>query len=92
MNNIAKAVKLGLLNEETVRYWAKPLFEVRMRLGEFDPPSMNPYTKLDDSMVQSQEHRDLSLELAMKSFVLLKNKDSFLPLSKKLKKLAVSTS
>ena len=91
-NNVSTAVRMGLLKEEIVRERAKPLFEVRMRLGEFDPPSMNPYSKLNDSMVQSPEHRDLSLQLAMMSFVLLKNKDSFLPLSKKYNKLAVSKS
>ena len=78
---IPEAVTKGLLNESTVRESVKPLFYTRMRLGLFDPPAMNPYAKLDPSaVVQSEDHRRLSLETAMRSFVLLKNSESFLPL------------
>ena len=92
MSQISEAVKEGMLSESLVREYAKPLFEVRMRLGEFDPPAMNPYTKFGINLVQNAEHRNLSEELAMKSFVLLKNSNSYLPLdvSEKFKKLAVS--
>lgn len=41
---------------------------------------MNPYSSLDLSVVQSPEHRNLSLEAAVKSFVLLKNQRGTLPL------------
>lgn len=58
----------------------RPLFYTRMRLGEFDPPAMNPYNSLDLSAVQSPQHRNLSLEAAVKSFVLLKNVRRTLPL------------
>ena len=34
-----------LVNESTLRELVKPLFYTRMRLGEFDPPEMNPYTR-----------------------------------------------
>ena len=60
-----------------------------MRLGEFDPPSMNPYSQLNLSVVQSQEHRDLAVYAAMQSFVLLKN-DGVLPLKSTFKTVAVS--
>ena len=62
-----------------------------MRLGEFDPPEDNPYTKLDLSVIQSKQHQELALDAAMQSFVLLKNKNGFLPLDKKVYgKVAVS--
>lgn len=52
-----------------------------MKLGEFDPPDKNPYTSLNLSVIQSQEHRDLSLKAALESMVLLKNnKTNGLPL------------
>ena len=35
----------GLVSEDTVKDCASRLFMVRMRLGEFDPPDMNPYKK-----------------------------------------------
>ncbi|KAK6170692.1 hypothetical protein SNE40_019019 [Patella caerulea] len=74
-----EAIQQGKLTEDMVRSRVKPLFYTRMRLGEFDPPSMNPYTKLDLSVVQSKAHQALALEAALKSFVLLKNDGQFLP-------------
>lgn len=73
------AVKKGKVKEEVVRERVKPLFYTRMRLGQFDPPDDNPYSKLNNSIVESPEHRALALEAAQKSFVLLKNKN-ILPL------------
>lgn len=37
----------GYLEESTVREAVSRLFLVRMKLGEFDPPEMNPYKKYD---------------------------------------------
>lgn len=79
---------------QTLRARVRPLFYTRLRLGEFDPPAMNPYSALDLSVVQSPEHRNLSLEAAVKSFVLLKNQRDTLPLRARDlpgKRLAVST-
>ena len=46
LNATTDAVKQGKLTEAEVRENVKPLFYVRMRHGEFDPPSMNPYSKV----------------------------------------------
>ena len=35
----------GMVSEDTVKDCASRLFMVRMKLGEFDPPEMNPYKK-----------------------------------------------
>jgi hypothetical protein len=35
----------GLVSEDTVKDCNSRLFKIRMKLGEFDPPDMNPYTK-----------------------------------------------
>uniref|UniRef100_A0A2C9LMB7 Fibronectin type III-like domain-containing protein n=1 Tax=Biomphalaria glabrata TaxID=6526 RepID=A0A2C9LMB7_BIOGL len=77
---IVDAVHQGKLTEALVRERVKPLFYTRMRLGEFDPPDNNPFAKLDSSVAESPEHQALALEAAMKSFVLLKNRNNFLPL------------
>ena len=84
-----EAQQQGLINETTIRQRAKPLFYTRMRLGEFDPPSMNPYTQLDLSLIQSPAHQALSLEAAMKSFVLLKNLGGFLPIKSNFSTVSV---
>ena len=87
---ISKAVQSGNLTKEEIVNLAKPLFYTRMRLGEFDPPSMNPYMKLNLSNIQSEAHRKLSIKLATKSFVLLKNSENVLPMKGRLNKIAVS--
>jgi beta-glucosidase-like glycosyl hydrolase len=88
---VVEAIKQGKLSEALVRERIKPLFYTRMRLGEFDPAQFNPYSRLNLSLVQSPQHQQLSLEAAMKSFVLLKNRNNFLPLpKKKYNKIAVS--
>lgn len=71
------AVKSGKLEESVVRDRVKPLFYTRMRLGEFDPPEMNPYSSVNLSVIQSEEHRKLSLIAAAKSLVLLKRPSKF---------------
>jgi len=86
-----KAVDKTLLSEAIMRERVKPLFNTRMRLGEFDPPSMNPYATLDPTdVVESDEHRQLATEAALKSFVLLKRQESFLPFSRKIPRIVVS--
>ncbi|XP_067675251.1 uncharacterized protein [Haliotis asinina] len=78
--SLVDAVKQGKLTEDKVRTSVKALFNVRMRLGEFDPPEMNQYTKLNMSIVQGEAHRNLSVEAALKTFVLLKNENNVLPI------------
>ena len=63
-----------------------------MRLGEFDPEDMNPYNRINTSVIQSEEHRELAIKAAMRSFVLLKNDKTILPLKTKVQNLAVSKS
>ncbi len=80
--NQTDAVKKGDLTETDVKNNVKPLFYTRMRLGEFDPVDMNPYNNITDmSLIQCEEHRNIALEAATKSFVLLKNQNSVLPLN-----------
>ncbi|XP_050390278.1 uncharacterized protein LOC126809651 [Patella vulgata] len=80
-SSIAQAVAAGRVEESRLRELMKPMWYTRMRLGEFDPPEMNPYKEYNVSVVQSPEHRQLALDSAMKTFVLLKNQNSFLPLN-----------
>lgn len=76
-----EAVKRGKVKESRVRELVTPIFYARMRLGEFDPPEMNPYRQLDPAeVVESEAHRNLAVEAALKSFVLLKN-NGVLPLA-----------
>ncbi|XP_045197551.2 uncharacterized protein LOC123552173 [Mercenaria mercenaria] len=82
------AVADGKLSKKTIVDRVKPLFLTRMKLGEFDPPGMNPYNDLDLSVIQSVPHRELSTLAAMQSFVLLKN-DGVLPIKPVFRKVAI---
>ena len=83
------AVKQGLISEADIDQALKRLFDARFRLGMFDPPEMVPYAKIPFSENDSAEHRQLALEAARESIVLLKNDNNALPLRKDLKSIAV---
>lgn len=85
----AQAIAKGLLTEQQARDNVRALMYTRLRLGEFDPEAMNPYNAINMSVVQSDLHRELALQAAMKTFVLLKN-DGLLPLTKMYNRVAVS--
>lgn len=87
--SLPEAVASGLISEEEIDVSVKRLFTARMKLGMFDPPEKVKHTQIPYSVVDSQEHKNLSLQAAQKSIVLLKNKDNTLPLKKDLKKIAV---
>ncbi|QSF46317.1 glycoside hydrolase family 3 protein [Paenibacillus tianjinensis] len=87
---IHEALAEGLLAEEDLDRALFNTFRVRFRLGEFDPEEGNPYASIDDSVILSKEHSELSLEAAKQSIVLLKNEKAALPLNpQELSKVAV---
>lgn len=87
---LLNAYKQCMVSDEDIDRAAYQVLQARMRLGLFDAPEHNPYNKLDPSVVGSEEHRELALESARQSIVLLKNRDNMLPLnSKKVKSIAV---
>src|SRR5208337_3391116 len=83
-----EAVKQGFLKESDIDVALKRLFTARMKLGMFDPPEMVPYTKIDEKLLDSAQHRALALKLGNESMVLLKN-DGVLPLKTTGIKIAV---
>ncbi len=86
---LVNAVKAGLTTEQDIDHNLRELLPTRFRLGLFDT-STTPLDKIDIDVVRSQKHLDLSYESAVKSMVLLKNKDNLLPLDPNLKNLFVT--
>src|SRR5208337_1409178 len=58
------AVQQGYLQEGTVDTALIRLFTARIRLGMFDPPEMVPYSKIDEKILDSAEHRALARKMA----------------------------
>ncbi len=78
----------GLIDEATLDRAVKRLMRTRLRLGMFDPPEQVPYSTIPYEAVNCPAHRELALQAARESIVLLKN-DGLLPLSKEIGRLAV---
>ena len=77
--SLPEAVKEGKITEEQINTSLRRLLQARFELGDFDPDTLVEWTKIPMSVVASEAHKQLALEAARKSIVLLKN-DSILPL------------
>ena len=87
--SLIEAVKNGMITEAEIDTSLKRLMTARFRLGMFDPPEMVPYARIPFSENNSAAHRQLALQTARESIVLLKNDARVLPLKKNLKNLAI---
>jgi len=88
-NALLEGVKTGKIKEAQLDVSLRRLFETRLRLGMFDPVSRVKYAQTPESALEAPEHKAHALKMAQQSIVLLKNENNTLPLSKKLKKIAV---
>ena len=86
---LAKAVEQDLISEDQIDVAVKRLLLARFKMGQFDPDSMVKYSSISYDVVDSEKHRELALEAAQESMVLLKNESGLLPLNKNIKKIAV---
>ncbi|MHC4721342.1 MAG: glycoside hydrolase family 3 C-terminal domain-containing protein [Planctomycetota bacterium] len=87
---LLNAARKGYITEKDIDKNVTRLFRARFLLGEFDPPHLVPYSAIPKSKLDCQEHRDLALQIAKESIVLLKNEKNALPLNrKKIKSIAV---
>ena len=86
---LREAVRNRLLSTADIDQAVRRLFAARFRLGMFDPPEQVPWSRIPISENDSQPHRQRALQAARESIVLLKNENGFLPLNKRLKRIAV---
>ncbi len=95
-DDLAKALKDGLLTEADMDASLHNELRVFLRLGEFDPPSVDPYAEIGVKTEGAPPPWQLDSSKALarlatdESIVLLKNENNTLPLDrKKLKTIAV---
>jgi beta-glucosidase len=86
---LPNAVERGLVSEKEIDKHLMRVLVGRFDLGEMDNDSLVPWTKIPMSVVNSEEHKKLALQMAQESMTLLQNKNNILPLSKSIRKVAV---
>ena len=75
--SVLEAVKSGLVSEKDIDKALYNSMLARFRLGEFD--EKNPFSDIDESVLDCDEHKKLNHRAALEQTVLLKN-DGILPL------------
>jgi len=87
--SLVDAVHKGVIKGSEIDTALRRLFRARFKLGMFDPPSTFAYGQIPLREVNSPEHRQLSLQAARESMVLLKNQNHILPLKSGIRTIAV---
>ena len=83
--NLPEAVRRGDISEADLDRSLRRLLIARFELGDMDPDELNPWTKIPESVVASQKHKELAALMAQKSIVLLQNRNDVLPLGNTFK-------
>ncbi|HET6312954.1 MAG TPA: glycoside hydrolase family 3 N-terminal domain-containing protein [Chloroflexia bacterium] len=87
--HLGEALERGLVTMDDIDRALSRVLATRFKLGMFDPPEQVPYASTPLSVVGSEAHRALSYEAAVKSVVLLKNRNNILPLSPDVRTMRV---
>lgn len=89
ITHLKELVKEGKVSEATIDESVRRILRVKFILGLFDDPYKYCSKERESKVILSKEVKDAALEVAKRSFVLLKNEDNILPLKKDYKKIAV---
>lgn len=87
--NLKKAVHNGDVAEEQINKAVYRILQAKYELGLFDDPYRYCNKEREISEIMTDEQLNFAREVAEKSMVLLKNENNLLPLSKKLRTIAV---
>jgi beta-glucosidase len=88
-DHLGEAIDRGLITEADIDRSLARTLATRFKLGMFDPQEMVPYSDTPMSVVGCEEHRKLAYETAVRSMVLLKNKNNILPLKESVRSLYI---
>jgi len=84
---LLEAVKKGRVKMATLDFSVSRVLTMKFNLGLFDNPYVNP--EAVEKVIDTASDRELALEAARKSIILLKNEKNLLPLNKNIKTIAV---
>ncbi len=80
--NLPDAVKAGQISEDQINQSVVRLLKERFDVGDFEVDELVDWTQIPESVVASEEHKQLALQAAREGIVLLQNRNDILPLSK----------
>ena len=89
VKHLTQLVRLGKVDESLVDDAVRRILRVKYELGLFDDPYKYCDEKREQELLYHKDHMEGVLDMALKSIVLLKNKNKLLPLSKKQRNIAV---
>ncbi|MEV4264327.1 glycoside hydrolase family 3 C-terminal domain-containing protein [Kribbella sp. NPDC049584] len=89
IDRLREALECGLLTWADIDTAVRRVLAIRLRLGEFDPPELDPYRGLEPDLVNCPAHRELAQDAARQAIVLLKHECQVLPLSEAVQRVAV---
>lgn len=89
VNHLKELVETGKIDIKHINDAVRRILLVKQELGLFDNPYLYCSDDAEKTKLYAAEHAEAALDVAKRSFVLLKNEKSLLPLPKKDKKIAV---
>lgn len=89
-DEIPEALARGLITEADVDRALARTLGTRFKLGMFDPEESVPFASIGLDVVACDEHRQLAYQAAVESVVLLKNKNSILPIKPSTRRILVT--
>lgn len=87
ITNLKELVNEGKISIERINDAVRRILNIKFKLGLFDKPFTD---RSFTTQIGSAEHREVARECVRQSLVLLKNENSFLPLSKTTGKILVA--
>ncbi len=89
ITHLKELVEEGKVKESVIDESVKRILRIKFMLGLFDDPFRYCSKEREQKNIMTNEIKNASLDVAKRSFVLLKNEDNFLPLKKDYEKIAV---
>jgi len=89
ITHLKDLVDEGKVDEDVIDESVRRILRVKFLLGLFDDPFRYCNKEREEKNIMTKETKIASLEVAKRSFVLLKNEKNILPLKKDYKKIAV---
>ena len=86
---LKRTIEKGLVNEKLLDDAVRRILTVKYKLGLFDDPYRYSDEVREKEELLSQANLNAAREIARKTFVLLKNENRILPLSKEVRSIAV---